>query len=169
MRNVLTNPNVYMRTKRKILEACVRSRLTYVTQAILLNEKELKKLKACWYRLLRNMMKGGCVGEQSQEESDEENYSFVYTNKEVEKIVQTMPIRNYIFSQHLKFIAHTSRCPNTASKKKRLFAKPSRKYYRDDWLKIGELLGVTPEQAKRMTQARGELAELVHHRFSSTP
>ena len=30
MRNVLTDTNVYMRTKRKILEACDRSRLTYV-------------------------------------------------------------------------------------------------------------------------------------------
>ena len=107
--------------------------------------------------------------EKSQEETDEENYSFVYTNEEVEKIVQTMPIQNYIFSQHLKFIAHTSRCPNTAITKKMLFTKPTRRYYRDDWLKIGELLGVTPEQAKRTTQARGEFAELVHHRFSSTP
>ena len=94
MRNVLTDTNLYMRTKRKILEACVRSRLTYATQAVLLNEEQLKKLEACWYRLLRSMVKGGWVREQSQEESDEENYSFVYTNKEVKKIVQTMPIRN---------------------------------------------------------------------------
>ena len=41
-----------------------------------------------------------------------------------------------------------------------LFAKPTRRYYRDDWLKIGELLGVTLEQAKRTTQARGEFADL---------
>ena len=60
-------------------------------------------------------------------------------------------------------------CPNTAITKNMLFAKPTRRYYRDDWLKIGELLGVTPEQAKRTIQARGEFAELVHHRFSSTP
>ena len=39
MRNVLTDTSVYMRTKRKILEACVRSRLTYATQAVLPNEK----------------------------------------------------------------------------------------------------------------------------------
>ena len=94
MKNVLTDTNVYMRTKRKILEACVRSRHTYATQAALPNEKQLKKLEACWYQLLRSMVKGGWVREQSQEESDEENYIFVYTNKEVEKIVQTMPIQN---------------------------------------------------------------------------
>ena len=94
MRNVLTDTNVYMRTNRKILEACVRSRLTYATQAVLPIEKQLKKLEACWYRLLRSMVKGGWFREQSKEESDEENYSFVCTNKEVEKIVQTMPIRN---------------------------------------------------------------------------
>ena len=82
MRSVLTDTNVYMRTKRKILEACVRSRLTYATQAVLPNEKQLKKLEACWYRLLRSMVKGKWVGEQSQEESDEETTaSYIPTRK----------------------------------------------------------------------------------------
>ena len=84
----------------------------------------------------------------------------IYEQK-VEKIVQTMPMRNCISSQHLKFIAHTSRCPNTAITQKCCSqSQLVGRYYRDDWLKIGELSGVTPEQAKRTTQARGEFAEL---------
>ena len=56
LRKVLTDTNVHMCTRKKLLEACVRSRLVYGTQASLPNEKQMKKLEACWYRILRNMI-----------------------------------------------------------------------------------------------------------------
>ena len=52
MRKVLTDHNVNMATRMKLMEACVRSRLTYGTQAWYLNEVHLKKLESCWMDLL---------------------------------------------------------------------------------------------------------------------
>ena len=158
-----------MCTRKKLLEACVRSRLVYGTQASLPNEKQMKKLEACWYRILRNMIKGGWVCGESPDESEEVNYSFLYTNNEVQKVIKTIPLRDFIYSQHLKYIARVCRGPNTSITKIMLFAKPTRRYYRNPWLKIAELLGITADQAKRLTQSRGEFAELVWQRFSSTP
>ena len=167
-----------MRTRRKLLEACVRSRLTYGTQASLPNEMQMKKLEACWYRLLRSMIKGVWArgdslksrkSEESPEETEEVDYSFLYTNTEVQKVIRTTPVRDFIYTQHLKYIAHVCRSPNTSITKIMLFAKPTRRYYRDPWLKIANLLGITADQAKRLTQSRGEFAELVRQRFSSTP
>ena len=85
-----------MCTRKKLLEACVRSRLVYGTQASLPNEKQMKKLEACWYRILRNMMKGGWVCGESPDESEEVNYSFLCTNNEVQKVIKTIPLRDFI-------------------------------------------------------------------------
>ena len=168
LRKVLTDTNVHMCTRKKLLESCARSRLVYGTQASLPNEKQMKKLEACWYRILRNMIKGGWVCGESPDESEAVNYSFLYTNNEVQKVIKTIPLRDFIYSQHLKYIAHVCRGPNTLITKIMLFAKPTRRYYRNPWLKIAELLGITADQAKRLTQSRGEFAELVWQRFSST-
>ena len=103
LRKVLTDTNVHMRTRRKILEACVRSRLTYGTQAALPNEKQMKKLEGCWYHLLRNMIKGGWARRDS-ENLEEENFSFLYTNIEVEEVIRTMPLRNVIYSTCIQYL-----------------------------------------------------------------
>ena len=168
LRKVLTDTNVHMCTRRKLLEACVRSRLAYGTQASLPNAKQMKKLEACWYRILRNMIKGGWACGESPDGSEEVNYSFLYTNTEVQEVIKTIPLRDFIHTQHLKYIAHVCRGPNTSITKIMLFAKPTRRYYRDPWLKIAELLGITADQAKRSTQSRGEFAKLVWQRFSLT-
>ena len=97
LRKVLIDTNVYMQTRRKILEACVRSRLTYGTHASLPNEKQMKMLEGCWYRLLRNMIKGGWARRDS-DNLEEENFSFLYTNIEVEEVIRTMPLRNVVYT-----------------------------------------------------------------------
>ena len=91
------------------------------------------------------------------------------TNEELENIMKTMPLRDVIYSHHLKYIAHVCRAENTAITKKLLFAKPSKRLYRNPWLKIADLLGVTVDQAKWLTQSRSEFAELVRQRFSPSP
>ena len=50
-----------------------------------------------------------------------------------------------------------------------LFAKPTKRFYRDPWLKAADLLGVSADQAKRLTQSRREFAELIRQRFDLTP
>ena len=49
-----------------------------------------------------------------------------------------------------------------------LFAKATKRFYRDPWLKAADLLGVSADQAKRLTQSRREFAELVRQRFNLT-
>ena len=45
--NVLSDPKGNIRTRRKLLEACVRSRLTYGLQALFPNEQQLRCLETC--------------------------------------------------------------------------------------------------------------------------
>ena len=147
------------------MEACVRSRLTYGTQAMSPKEAELQRLETCWRQCLRSMVRNGWRRKPTPEDSDEKNYHLVYTNTQIEEIVQCMPIRDFIVMQHLKYIAHVCRQPNDAITKKLLFSSPSCAYYRDPWIKISNILGVSIEQAKRTTQSRENFAELLHRQF----
>ena len=172
LKTVLCDTNVNLRTRRKILESCVRSRLTYGTAAWLPNEQELKRLEACWNQCIRSMVKGGWKRRnipESDNEDEEADYAFIYSNEQVENILKTTPLRNFIYSQYLKYIGHVCRAENTALTKILLFAMPERKYYRDPWIKIAELLGISSDQAKRMTQSRNEFVELIRKRFNSSP
>ena len=117
------------------------------------------------------MVKGGWKWNETPPDADEDkvDYSFVCTNKELENIMKTMPLCDVIYLHHLKYIAHVCRAESTAITKKLLFAKPSKSFYRNPWLKIADLLGVSVEQVKQLTQSRSEFAELVWQRFSPSP
>ena len=115
------------------------------------------------------MVKGSWKRIETSDHSDEVDYTFVYSNQELERILKTVPLRDFIYSQHLKYIAHICRAENTAITKKMLFAKPTKRFYRDPWLKAADLLGVSADQAKRLTQSRREFSELVRQRFNLTP
>ena len=117
-------------------------------------------------------MKGGWKRRNvpgSDEEDEKADYAFIYTNEQIMNILKTTPLRNFIYSQYLKYIGHICRAENTALTKILLFAKPQRRYYRDPWGKISELLGISSDQAKRMTQSRNELTELIRKRFKPSP
>ena len=113
LRNILTDKKINMKTRKKLLESCVRSRLVYGTQAWLPNEQERKKLEVCWLQMLRNMVKGGWkrrnVPEDSSDDESEADYSFVYNNKKIQEIVRTQPLETFINSQYLKYIGHVCR------------------------------------------------------------
>ena len=87
--------------------------------------------------------------------NDEEmDYSFMYSNEQIRNIVGTQNITSFVDSQHLKYITHVCKTENNAITKKMLFAKSTKPYYRDPWIKIAKLLGVDINQVKRMTQSR---------------
>ena len=122
------------------------------------------------------MVKGGWKrknvqdGDFNEEEEDlEVDYSFIYSNQQIQDIVGTQPVRNYIDAQYLKYIGHVCRAENNAYTKKMVFAKATRRNYRDPWIKISNLLGVTIEQDKRVTQSRKKFAELIRKRINSSP
>ena len=57
MKNVFKDHRIDMGTRRKLLETCVRSRLTYGTQAKYVSEAHLKKLESSWMEFLRHLVK----------------------------------------------------------------------------------------------------------------
>ena len=177
LRTVLTDNKVNMQTRRKLLESCVRSRLIYGTQACYPKEHQMKKLEACWYGCMRSMVKGGwrrkhVPKKKKKKDVDEEedvDYSFVYSNEQVRKIVGSQDIKDHVNAQYLKYIGHVCRAENNEITKIMLFAKAKRAYYRDPWIKIARILGVDQNQAKRATQSRKEFAELVRKSTNKSP
>ena len=171
LKDVLTDVKVHLRTRRKILEACVRSRLLYGIDAAIPAEAEIKKLETCWNECLRNMVKNGWkrrnVGDEV--EPEEADYGFTYTNQRIQEILHTAPLRNTIHAQHLRYIGHVCRSQNTCLTKKMLFAKSQRRNVRDPWLKYSNLLSVSIPQAKKLTQSRSDFAEMVRSRIISPP
>ena len=169
LKEVLTDIKVHLRTRRKILEACVRSRLLYGIDAAIPDEAQIKKLESCWNECLRSMVKNGWkrrnVGDDV--EPKEADYRYIYTNQQIQDILRTTPLRNTIDAQHLRYIAHVCRSQNTCLTKKMLFAKPERRNVRDPWLKYSNMLSVSILQAKKLTQSRSDFAEMIQTRILS--
>ena len=101
------------------------------------------------------MVKGGWSrknipdnSEDEENEVQEADYEFVYTNKQIQQILKTTPLKDFIYSQYLKYIAHVCRAENTSLTKIMLFANPQRRFYRNPWIKIAELLGVSIDKLK---------------------
>ena len=92
-------------------------------------------------------------GEDVNEE-DDVDYSFIYTNEQVQNIVESQFLQSFVDKQYLEYIRHICRAENLQLNKKLLFAKATKAYYRDPWIKIFILFGVTIDQVKRSTQSR---------------
>ena len=87
-------------TIRKLLETCVRSRLTYGTQAKYVSEAHLKKLESSWMEFLRHLVKGGLARKLTPEGADEEVHRLRYTNADIVANAKTKILRNFIRGQH---------------------------------------------------------------------
>ena len=165
--SILRDHEIHLSIRKNLLEACVRPRLTYATQAWRPLEQEMKKLEACWFGFLRRMVKGG-FRRKTATTDNEVNFSFVYSNVDLQRLVRCQPIRNFINKQYLNYIAHVCRRPNTNLTKLSLFLMPKAKYYRDPWINISQLLGnITVDQAKRETQSKTGFIRLLKTNFTA--
>ena len=106
--------------RRELLEACVRPRLTYAAQSWRPTEQQIKKLKACWFGFLRSMVKGG-FRRKPDEADNETNFSFVYTNLDLENIIKFQPLQDFTNTQYLQYIAHVCHRSNINLTKLSLF------------------------------------------------
>ena len=59
LKHVFIDKRIFMSTRIKLLEACVRSRLLYSCQSWQLTASELQKLESIWYSFLRKMVTKG--------------------------------------------------------------------------------------------------------------
>ena len=162
--NVLCDHEVKLSIRRKLLEASVRPRLTYATQAWIPLEEEMKKLDSCWFGFLRRVVKGGY---RKKVPDDADNFSLAYTNEDLLRITGCQPLRDFINAQYLKYVAHVCRRSNNNLTKLSLFITPKSRYYRDPWIKISKLLGgITIQQAKRETQSKPGFLRLLQLNYT---
>ena len=163
--DVLRDNEIHLSIRKKYLEASVRPRLTYASQAWKPSEAEIVKLEACWHGFLRRMIKGGFRNKPS--EDDVFNFSLVYTNNDLLRITKCKPIRDFINTQYLKYVAHACCRPNTNLTKLSLFMTPKRSYYRNPWIHISKLLGgISIEKAKRETQSKAGVLRLLQSNYT---
>ena len=166
LENVLCDHEIHLPIRKKYLEACVRPRLCYATQSWKPTEDEIRKLESCWFGFLRRMVKGGY--RKKPDIGIETNFALVYTNEDLIRITKSQPLKDFINTQYLKYIAHVCRCPNSNLTKLSLFITPKSRYYRDPWIKISKLLGGIPvEQAKRETQSKTGFIGLIRKNLTS--
>ena len=169
LRKVLFDTDVNIKTRRKVLESCVRSRLLYGIDAGIPKEEQMKKLETCWFQILRSMVKRGWRRQNVGEDVDPEDtdFRFIYSNHQLQNILRTTPIRNVIHQQHLRYIGHVCRSENTSLTKKMLFASALKNNHRNPWLKYSSLLQVSIDQTKKATQSRQDFAELIRRNINS--
>ena len=166
LENVLCDHEIHLPIRKKYLEACVRPRLCYATQSWKPTEDEIRKLESCWFGFLRRMVKGGY--RKKPDIGNDTNFALVYTNEDLLRITKSQPLKDFINTQYLKYIAHVCRCPNSNLTKLSLFMIPKCSYYRDPWIKISKLLGGIPvEQAKRETQSKTGFIGLIRTNLTS--
>ena len=157
-----------MATRHKLLEACVWSTLLYATQAWYPNSREINELEVCWYGCLRRMVKGGFSHKRDQN-TGEQLFSYTYSNLDLESIIKTPPIRQFINVQYLHYVAHICRGENTLLTKKMLFAKSNKAYFQDPWIHINKLLLVESSEKCKPRQSQIRRASASDLRFSRSP
>ena len=91
----------------------MKSWLTYGVQAWPPREEKIRKREVFWIGYLRSMVKDGW----QRKNIYEGGYSLQYANLEVQNMVQTVSLREFIHAQYLKYIAHVCRHENNSMAK----------------------------------------------------
>ena len=179
LKHVLTDKIITMSTRTKILEACVRSRLLYSVQAWELSAKELKKIETIWHGFLRKMIANGFKRKNvplaylkakrsnpDTPEPDDLDWSYVFTNNQLEQITKTSSISNLCKTQHLKYIAHVTRLTNDSLQKQILFSSDHKKYDRDRWVKFEKELNISRSQLQALMQNKKEFTSFLNKLYT---
>ena len=166
LESMLCDRQIYLKTRVKVAESCIRSRLCYALQALhSLRVIDLSKLESFWVQCLRKMINGGT--KRKRNSNGEEIYSLYYTNKQIYSIAKTSNFTEFIKTQYLKYIGHVCRRPNQNLTKMVLFMNNVKKYKRNPWIKIAKMLNVSVSQVKSTTQNVGDFCELISRNFNN--
>ena len=102
--------------------------------------------------------------EQTNAEDEEElDWRFVYTNQNILNITNSTPIQNFCQMQHLKYIAHITRLPNSAIQKQILFRTNKKRFSRDPWLKYEAITQMSKLQIQREMQDKQRFLTLMEN------
>ena len=185
LKQVLTDRRIRLKTRVKFLTACVRTRLTFSVQACLLKAAEINKLETVWMNFLRKLVRKGfdrvhvpesrrrrsrrsrrSESEQTNDENEEEedlDWRFVYSNQNILTITNSDPIQNFCQIQHLKYVAHITRLPNSAIQKQILFRTNRRRYARDPWVKYEAITEMSKQQLQHEMQDKQRFLTLMEN------
>lgn len=104
-----------------------------------------------WCRMLRQMVNGGFARNV--------NLSPKYSNEKIYEICRTKSASEFCKIQHIKFLAHVARMPNSAIQKQWLFTElPG---IRDQWLPLANELNLDPIQLRYTIFDKNKLNELL--------
>ena len=167
MKSIFLDKRIFLSTRVKLLEACVRSRLLYSVQAWKLDSKEMQKIESVWCGFLRRMVKGGFSRRNAPKNKkdtsipkEEVDWSYKLSNEMIRKITNTNRIKNFCAIQHLKYIAHVTRLGNNSLQKQFLFCEAS-KNSSSRWKKLSELTLLDESQLRRVMIKRKEFQQLL--------
>ena len=73
---------------------------------------KLPNTTQCWFGFLRRMFKGGFC-RTSLDIENKTHFSLVYTNTNLDGIVKSQLLKDFMDSQYLKYIARICHHPNT--------------------------------------------------------
>ena len=80
----------------------------------------------------------------------EEDWRFVYSNKDLQRLSGTDDLRIFIQKQQLKYLGHICRLENSDSRKQVLFATNQNKYSRDLWITWEKVLSMDQIDIRRL-------------------
>ena len=167
MKSVFLDKRIFLSTRVKFLEACVRSRLLYSVQAWQLGAEEMRKLESVWCGFLRRLVKGGFSRKNAPKNKkdksipeDEVDWSFKLSNEAIREITKTTEIKNFCDMQHLKYIAHVTRRENSSLQKQFLFCETSKSSSKK-WKKFSELTMLDESQIRRTMFDKTEFQKLL--------
>ena len=109
------NQKIHLKTRVKILNSIVRSRLTYSCQTWNLTARQENRMNSAYTGMLRKMVKGGY-----RRKSDTE-WGFILTNNDLLNICGTENISEFTGRQQKKYLAHLARQHNGTITKQLLF------------------------------------------------
>ena len=182
LKHVFMDKRIFMTTRIKLLEACVRSRLCYSCQSWELTASELRKLETIWHSFLRKMISNGYKRKnvppeylkakkeakksgKTISEPDDLDWAYCYDNEAIRTITKTKNISSFCKVQHLKYVAHVTRLENSSLQKQLLFSTTQKKYARDPWIKVEKDLNLSKMQIQKQMQDKTKFMSLLHQVF----
>ena len=152
----------------------------------MLNASETNKLESIWMNFLRRLVRKGFEREnvpqsrrrtrasrssrssrssQSEptENTEEEDidWRFKLTNENILNITKSEPISKFCLGQHLKYIAHVTRIPNSSVQKQLLFRTNKKRYAWDPWRNYEQVTGISKTQLQREMQNKQQFLSLL--------
>ena len=112
--NKFFNHKIALKTRVKILNSLVRTRLTYGCSTWCLTVQQQKRMDSEYTCLLRKMVRGGYKRKP-------DSYSYVYTNEKLHDMCNTTPLHLFIKKQQRSYLAHLIRQEDTTIAKRLLF------------------------------------------------